>query len=190
MSTARPSSTAISATSSAIIDFKDPARPQEVVGKLVDAGTMDRRRRNADLERHGPSLSPSDALRQPALRQLLARRLRDPRHRRHEQAEIRLRPRLEPAVPVADPHRAAGAVPAARPPRHAGRRRGRGAARPGRRRRSCGSSTSPTKRGRSRSPASRSPRRTARRSPTTPACTSSARRSAARRFRSPGSRTG
>ena len=75
-------------------------------GALVDAGAMDRRRRDPDLEGHGPSLSPSHALRRPALRELLARRLRDPRHRRHEQAEIRVRPRLEPAVPVADPHRA------------------------------------------------------------------------------------
>ena len=113
---------------------------------LVDAGAMDRRRRKADLGRHRAPLPSSDARRQPALHQLLARRLRHPRHRRHHQAEIRLGPRLEPALSLADAHRAAGAVSVARAARHAGRRRGRRASpRPARRRPSCGWSTSPTK---------------------------------------------
>ena len=54
---------------------------------LVDAGAVDRRRRDADLGRHGAPLPPSAAHGQPALHQLLAGRLRHPRHRRHVEAE-------------------------------------------------------------------------------------------------------
>ena len=53
---------------------------------LVDARTMDRRRREAYLGRHRTSVPSSDPLRRPALRQLLAWRFRDSRYRRHEQA--------------------------------------------------------------------------------------------------------
>ena len=85
-STARPRSTAISAISwASSISGSRPARRGRA---LVDAGTMDRRRRDADLEGHRPSLPPPDARRQPALRQLLARRLRHPRHRGHVEAEF------------------------------------------------------------------------------------------------------
>ena len=100
-------------------------------GALVDAGAVDRGWREAGVVGAPSSLPPPDPRGQPALRELLARRLRDPRHRGHEQAPLRLRARLEPALHHADPHRAAAAVPAPRPPDHAGRRRGRGQDRPG-----------------------------------------------------------
>ena len=82
-------------------------------------------------------------MRQPALHQLLAGRLRHPRHRRHVEAEARLRPRLVAAVPVPDPQRGAGAVRDQRPQDSGGRRRGRDSTCFPGRRPSSGSSTSP-----------------------------------------------
>ena len=128
-STVRRSSTAISATSSAIIDFQNPARPRKV-GRWWMPGQW-----TAGGET--PTWEGTD-------------------HRCHH--PIRLGNRLytsywhggfvildidditkpkfvsgldwSPPFPVADAHRAAGAVSGARPPHHAGRRRGRGAPRP------------------------------------------------------------
>src|SRR5262245_29016823 len=99
--------------------------------QVVDAGAVVSRRGKADVGGHGASLSSSHPPRRSALRQLLAWRVRDSRHRGSEQAEIRFRPRLVAAISLADPYRAAGAVCAARPPRDASRRRRRRAARPG-----------------------------------------------------------
>ncbi len=147
-----------------IIDFQNPARP-ELVGKWWMPGQWTAGGENADLGRHRPSLPPPDAPRQPALRQLLARRLRHPQHRRHHQAEIHLRPRLESAVSLADAHGAAGAVSGARTPDHAGGGRRRRAPRPRLAARFYGSSTSPTKRGQFPSPAFRWRRKTARLKP-------------------------
>ena len=121
MSTARRSSMAISATSSSIIDFKNPEPPEEV-GRWWMPGQWTAGGEKPDLGGHRPSLPSSDARWQPPLCQLLARRLRHSRHRGHDQAEIHLRPRLEPAISLADAYRASGAVPVARAPRHAGRR--------------------------------------------------------------------
>ena len=91
---------------------------------LVDAGPMDRRRRDADVGRHRAPLPPSAAHRQPALHQLLARRLRHPRHRRHDQAEVRVAGstggrrspgrRTRPAAAVRDPRPALSCVVAGR----------------------------------------------------------------------------
>ena len=94
-----------------------PGRPEPASGSrpLVDAGAVDRRRRDADVVGTAAPLPSPDPRRQPALRQLLARRLRHPRHRGHGEAALRLRARLEPAVPDADAHGAARAVPAPRP---------------------------------------------------------------------------
>ena len=100
-------------------------------GQVVDAGAVVGRRRNADVGGHGASLPSPHPPRRSALRQLLAWRVRDSRHRGSQHAEIRFRPRLVAAVSLAHPYRAAGAVRAARPPRDAGCRRGRRAARPG-----------------------------------------------------------
>jgi len=71
----------------------------------VDAGAVGRGRRDAGLEGHHAPLPSPAAVRQSALHQLLAGRLCDPRHRRHGETQARLRPRLEPAVPVPDPQR-------------------------------------------------------------------------------------
>ncbi len=96
-----------------IIDFKDPAQPEEV-GRWWMPGQWTAGGEKPTWEGTGAPLPSSDARRQPALCQLLARRLRHSRHRRYEQAEIRFRSRLEPAISLADPYRAAGAVSAAR----------------------------------------------------------------------------
>ena len=80
----------------------DPARADRA---LVDAGAMGGRRRDPDLAGPPASLPSPAAPRQPALYQLLAWRLRDPRHRRHPPPEIYQRPRLEPALSVPDPYR-------------------------------------------------------------------------------------
>ena len=160
-SMARRSSTAISATSSAIIDFQKPEQPEEV-GRWWMPGQWTAGGETADLGGHRPSLPSSDARRQSPLRQLLARRLRHSRHRRHDQAEVHLRPRLEPAISLADAYRAcrcrsccAAAASCWWPTKMSCASPAR------RRRRSSGSSTSPTRPGRFRSPASRLTRRTA-----------------------------
>ena len=69
-------------------DDPRPRRSRAAPGgrPLVDAGAVDGRRRDAVVEGPAAPLPPPDPARQPALRQLLARRLRHPRHRGHGQA--------------------------------------------------------------------------------------------------------
>src|SRR6266849_3528877 len=74
---------------------------------LVDARAVGGGRRDRELARPPSPLPSPAAPRQPALYQLLAWRLRDPRHRRYPPSEIRQRARLEPALSVPDPHRIA-----------------------------------------------------------------------------------
>src|SRR3954469_11839236 len=74
---------------------------------MVDARAMGRWRRDRGLAGAPASLSSSAAPRQPALYQLLAWRLCDPRDRRHPPPDLHQRPRLEPALPMPDPHGAA-----------------------------------------------------------------------------------
>jgi len=95
-----------------ILDLADPARPQEVgrwwmPGQWTAGGERPSWKGRAHRCHHPIRLGNR------LLRQLLARRLRDPRHRGHGQAEARLRARLEPALHHADAHGAAGAVRAA-----------------------------------------------------------------------------
>ena len=123
---------------------------------LVDAGAMDGRRGDAHLGQGRAPLPSPAAAGQPPLHQLLAGRLRHPRHRGHGQAEARLRPRLVAAVHLPDAHGAAAALRHQRPPLHDRRRRGRAARATPRCRPSCGPSTSPTSAIRCRSAASRS----------------------------------
>src|SRR5262249_43243128 len=106
-----------------IIDFHEPERPEEVgrwwmPGQWAAGGPGAGGRRKATLAGTGSSPPPSDAGWHSPVCQLLARGLCHPRHRRHDQAEVRLRAGLEPAIPLADSHRTAGSVSAARPPRH------------------------------------------------------------------------
>ncbi len=86
-----------------------PRRPDQARAdrQMVDAGAMGRRRRGADLAGKAAPLPSPAAPRQPALYELLARRLRHPRHRRHPQPDLYQRPRLEPALPVPNAYRAA-----------------------------------------------------------------------------------
>ena len=105
------------------VDHRLPeAGPARRSRPLVDAGAMDRRRRETHLGRHRSSLPSSDARWKPPLCQLLARRLRHSRHRGHDQAKVHLRLGLESAISLADAYRASGAIPVARTSRHAGRR--------------------------------------------------------------------
>src|SRR5262249_51348560 len=92
-----------------LLAFPAPPAPPP----LVDAGAVVGRRGKADVGGNGASLPSSHPPRRSALRQLLAWRVRDSRHRGSEQAEIRFRPRLVAAVSLADPYRAPGAVCAA-----------------------------------------------------------------------------
>ncbi len=63
-----------------ILDMADPTKP-DGDRQMVDAGAMDRRRRDSDLAGAAASLPPPAAPRQPALYQLLAWWLCDPRCR-------------------------------------------------------------------------------------------------------------
>ena len=85
---------------------------------LVDAGAVDGGRRDAVVVGAPSSLPSSDPRGQPALRQLLARRLRDPRHRGHERSP-RFVSGLDWSPPFITPTHTAlpRAVPAPRPPR-------------------------------------------------------------------------
>ena len=171
-----------------IIDFQKSDAPEEV-GRWWMPGQWTAGGETPTWKGTDAPLPSSDARRQSPLCQLLARRVRHSRHRRHDQAEICFGPRLEPAVSVADPYGASGAVPAARPPRHAGRRRGR---RPARRPDlACVSLAGRYHRRNAAGPVRELPGRGGgrnRRSATTPACISSAKTSAAPKFRSPGLR--
>ena len=107
-----------------IIDFQNPAKPQEVgrwwmPGQWTAGGERPTWEGTAHRCHHPMRVGNRLYI------ELLARRLRHSQHRRHQQAEIRLGPRLEPALPLADAYRAAGAVSVARPAGHAGRRRRR-----------------------------------------------------------------
>ena len=112
-------------------DDPRPEEPGETRGgrALVAAGPVDRGRREADVEGHRAPLPSSAALRQPPLHELLVRRLRDPRHRRHDEAEVPGARRLEPAVSVADAHLPAHPVQDRQSRFHGRLRRGRGTAR-------------------------------------------------------------
>ena len=72
-----------------ILDLKNPAKPEEV-GRWWMPGQWTAGGEKPTWKGDGAPLPPSAALRQPALHELLARRLRDPRHRRHDEAEVRL----------------------------------------------------------------------------------------------------
>src|SRR5262249_59309922 len=80
---------------------------------MVDARAVDGGRRDASMAGPPPPMSSPDPARQPALRELLARRPRDPRHRGHEPAPIRVGTRLEPPIRAPHSHGAAGALPSA-----------------------------------------------------------------------------
>ena len=111
-----------------IMDLKDPARPQET-GRWWMPGQWTAGGETADLAPDRAPLPSPAAAGQPALHQLLAGRLRHPRHRRHGQAEAGLRPRLVAAVRLPDAHGAAAALRHQWPPLHDRRRRGRAARR-------------------------------------------------------------
>ena len=111
-----------------ILDLKDPAKPEEVgrwwlPGQWTAGGEKPTWKGTAHRCHH-----PA-ALRQPPLHELLVRRLRDPRHRRHDEAEVPRARRLEPAVSVADAHLPAHPVQDRQPRFHGRLRRGRGTAR-------------------------------------------------------------
>ena len=95
------------------VDHRLPeAGPARRSRPLVDAGAMGHRARDP------PGTAPIIAaiIRyafKPPLCQLLARRLRSPRHRGHDQAEVHLRLGLESAIPLADAYRASGGLPVA-----------------------------------------------------------------------------
>src|SRR5215470_5198593 len=87
-----------------VFDVSNPSKPRHITTwaarardrPLVDARAMDYWRREADLERHRPSLPSSDTGRQSLVHQLLARRVCHPRHRRYHQTKVHLRVGLEP----------------------------------------------------------------------------------------------
>ena len=110
-----------------ILDLKDPAqaRRKSAAGGCRGNGQPAARRRpgKAAHRCHHPLRYG-----QPPLHQLLARRLRHPRHRRHDQAEVRLGPELAPPFPWPT-HTCLRCRSRSRPPLHDGRRRGRGARR-------------------------------------------------------------
>jgi hypothetical protein len=78
-----------------ILDLGDPAHPREVGRWWMP---------------HGAPLPSSAAPGRPALYQLLAWRLRHPRHRRHGKTTPRLFVRLEPAIRLSDAYDLAAAV--------------------------------------------------------------------------------
>src|SRR5437867_4076793 len=129
-----------------LVDVSDPAKPRQLASIEVPPGTHSHKvraanglmlvnreahggRRDALVDRPATPLPSPDSPGQPALRQLLAWRLRYPRRGRPREAALRLGARLEPAVPDADAHGAARAVSVAWTARHAGGRRGCGEAR-------------------------------------------------------------
>ena len=109
MSTARPNSTAISATSSASSTSRIRTKP-EVVGEWWMPGQWTAGGETPTWEGTDHRCHHPMRLGNRLYVSYLARRLRHPRHRRHHQAEVHLRPGLEPAVSVADAYGAAGAV--------------------------------------------------------------------------------
>ena len=138
-------------------DDPRPGRSREAAGSraLVDARAVDGGRRDAVVAGPPPPLPSSDPVRRPPLRQLLARRLRDPRHRGHVEADVRLRASTgarpssrRPTPRSPSPSRSAGAACCSWPTRTwPSSSRGR--------RPSSGWSTSRTSGGRCRSRASR-----------------------------------
>ena len=136
-----------------ILDLADPAQPRR--GRaLVDAGAVDGRRRDADVDRaaqhrcHHPIRLGNRLYVSYWHGGFVILDIED-----MAKPKLRLGARLEPAVPAPDPHRAADPVPdstaaasCSSPTRTCCR-----SSQPRRRRRSCGWSTSPTRRGRCRS---------------------------------------